>query len=107
KKAKILQKRLRKRNKKNKGRGQKTTTKTVSQESFFNFFSPPTIPDDISLLEDAQSTAIELDFSIAETLKERIIPRGVLYFTGEILLNEDSSYGDSSNSSSQSDDEFP
>ena len=80
----------------------------MPQESFFNFFSPPNIPDDLSLLEDEQGAAIELDFTIADMLKDRVIPKAVLYFTGEILQSGASSEIDQSsdNTSLSADEQF-
>ncbi|KAF8522490.1 nucleosome assembly protein [Hysterangium stoloniferum] len=66
-------------------------------ESFFNFFSPPTPPDEDAIengevnddeLEDIEER-LELDFQIGEDFKERIIPRAVDYFTGKALEYED------------------
>ena len=60
------------------------------------------------MLDDDQGIAIELDFSIAELLKDRVLPKAVLYFTGEILLSGTSSQidGTSDNTSLSADEEF-
>ncbi|KAI6648454.1 Nucleosome assembly protein 1-like 1 [Oopsacas minuta] len=108
-KGKNLTKKLKKKKQRSKGRGQsKVINKLVPQESFFNFFSPPNIPDDLSLLDDEQGAAIELDFTLAEMLKERVIPKAVLYFTGEILQSGESSQIDDSSvdTSISADEEF-
>jgi nucleosome assembly protein 1-like 1 len=69
----------------------RTVTKTVQNDSFFNFFNPPSVPDDdeaIEMDEDMQSL-LGTDFEIGHFIRERIIPRAVLYFTGEALEDDD------------------
>merc|ERR1712058_15622 len=70
--------------------------KTSEQEadSFFNFFNPPVLEegDDKSVLAE--------DFEIGFAIKEKIIPRAVLYFAGEIDDDDD----DSSSVASDTDD---
>lgn len=64
--------------------------KTVPCESFFNFFSPPKAPDDDD--EDVASDIeerLELDYTLGEDIKEKLIPRAVDWFTGEALQYED------------------
>lgn len=64
--------------------------KTVPVESFFNFFKPPTVPED-----DADDVAsdiderLELDYQIGEDIKEKLIPRAVDWFTGAALAYEE------------------
>uniref|UniRef100_A0A673JF64 Nucleosome assembly protein 1-like 1 n=1 Tax=Sinocyclocheilus rhinocerous TaxID=307959 RepID=A0A673JF64_9TELE len=63
-----------KKKQKHKGRGTtRTVTKTVPNDSFFNFFSPPEAAD----------------FEIGHFIRERIVPRAVLYFTGEAIEDDD------------------
>lgn len=58
--------------------------KVVKTDSFFNFFDPPILPDDENdPLFDDINAILETDFEIAHFLKERVVPRAVLYFTGE------------------------
>lgn len=53
-------------------------------ESFFNFFTPPDVPNDpASALFEAVNAVLEADFEIGHYIKDRIVPRAVLYFTGE------------------------
>jgi len=65
--------------------------KTVPVESFFNFFKPPTVPED----DDADDVAsdiderLELDYQIGEDIKEKLIPRAVDWFTGAALAYEE------------------
>ncbi|RLU19501.1 hypothetical protein DMN91_008058 [Ooceraea biroi] len=85
-----------KKNQKHKSRGSmRTVTKTVQNDSFFNFFSPPNVPDDseADLDEDTQAL-LTSDFEIGHYIRERIVPRAVLYYTGEGLEDEDEDYED-------------
>uniref|UniRef100_A0A5F8H4E8 Nucleosome assembly protein 1 like 1 n=1 Tax=Monodelphis domestica TaxID=13616 RepID=A0A5F8H4E8_MONDO len=78
-----------KKKQKHKGRGTvRTVTKTVSNDSFFNFFSPPEVPESGDLDDDAEAI-LAADFEIGHFLRERIIPRSVLYFTGEKEADEE------------------
>lgn len=83
-----------KKKQKHKSRGSvRTITKTVQNDSFFNFFNPPSIPDDEDAEVDDETQAIlAADFEIGHFIRERIVPRAVLYFTGEAL--EDDEYDD-------------
>lgn len=46
------------------------------QSSFFNFFTSPIINDDWKLARD---------FQIGHYIRENIIPKAILYYTGEIF----------------------
>ncbi|BHF63792.1 nucleosome assembly protein nap1 [Sparganum proliferum] len=63
----------------------RTVTKTVKRDSFFNFFDPPkeslTEPD----LDEEVVDLLHEDFKIGHHLREYVIPRAVLFFTGEAL----------------------
>ncbi|XP_065158357.1 nucleosome assembly protein 1-like 1 isoform X2 [Atheta coriaria] len=77
---------------KHKSRGLvRTITKTIQNDSFFNFFSPPTIPDDINA-DDVDEELRELlttDFEIGHYMRERVVPKAVLYYTGEAIDDEE------------------
>jgi len=83
----------------------RTITKQVQNDSFFNFFSPPQVPDndDAEVDEETQAT-LAADFEIGHFIRERVVPRGVLYFTGE-ALDDDDDYEDGDESESDSEDE--
>ncbi|XP_052800408.1 nucleosome assembly protein 1-like 1 isoform X3 [Mya arenaria] len=66
----------------------RTIQKTVQSDSFFNFFNPPTAPEDEEMDEDTEAL-LAADFEIGHFIRERIVPRAVLYFTGEAMENED------------------
>ncbi|XP_041440893.1 nucleosome assembly protein 1-like 1-B isoform X4 [Xenopus laevis] len=83
-----------KKKQKHKGRGTvRTVTKTVPNDSFFNFFSPPEVPENGELDDDAEAI-LTADFEIGHFLRERIIPRSVLYFTGEAIEDDDDDEGE-------------
>jgi len=68
-------------------------TREEETDSFFNFFNPPN-------KEDCDMNALAEDFEIGFAIKEKIIPRAVLYFAGEIDYDDD----DSSSVASDTDD---
>ncbi|CAH1971730.1 unnamed protein product [Acanthoscelides obtectus] len=75
-----------KKRQKHKSRGTvRTVTKTVQNDSFFNFFNPPSIPEnskDEDVDEDIRNL-LTTDFEIGHYIRERIVPRAILFFTGE------------------------
>lgn len=74
---------------KHKGRGTKRTVmKTVQNDSFFNFFAPPVVEEDEEPDEETEAL-LTADFEIGHFFRESIIPRAVLYFTGEALEDDD------------------
>ncbi len=66
----------------------RTVTKTVQNDSFFNFFNPPEVEDGEEPDEDTEAL-LAADFEIGHFIRERIVPRAVLYFTGEALEDDD------------------
>ncbi|KAK2726540.1 hypothetical protein QYM36_000839 [Artemia franciscana] len=72
-----------KKKQKHKSRGSmRTITKTVTNDSFFNFFNPPTVRPGDEIDEDVQALATA-DYEIGHYIRERVVPRAVLYFTGK------------------------
>merc|ERR1712071_132250 len=68
----------------------RTVTKTVQNDSFFNFFNPPTVSDDPEVeVDDDTRALLTADFEIGHYIRESIIPRAVLYFTGEALMDDE------------------
>ncbi len=74
-------------------------------ESFFNFFSPPKVPDDeddgVSDIEER----LELDYQLGEDIKEKLIPRAIDWFTGEALAYEELEEDDEEGEFEDEDDE--
>eukprot|EP00775_Hariotina_reticulata_P013193 gene13193-13324_t len=70
----------------------KPQTKLEPVESFFNFFSPPQIPEDDADLDGEEMEAlheeIEADFDAGDTIRSKLIPHAVAWFTGEALEDE-------------------
>uniref|UniRef100_A0A8C4RFF1 Nucleosome assembly protein 1-like 1 n=1 Tax=Eptatretus burgeri TaxID=7764 RepID=A0A8C4RFF1_EPTBU len=65
-------------------------TRSSPTRSFFSFFNPPHEPlvmaDD---MDEEEATLLATDFEMGQLFRERLIPRAVLYFTGEILDDYD------------------
>ncbi|XP_066600029.1 nucleosome assembly protein 1-like 1 [Prorops nasuta] len=79
-----------KKNQKHKSRGSmRTVTKTVQNDSFFNFFSPPEILENEVNVDSAVEALLVSDYEIGHYIRERIVPKAVLYYTGEVLEDED------------------
>ncbi|XP_064480227.1 nucleosome assembly protein 1-like 1-B isoform X2 [Ornithodoros turicata] len=75
---------------KHKSRGSvRTVTKTVQNESFFLFFNPPNAGGDGTELDGDTEALLAADFEIGHFLKDRVIPRAVLYFTGEAVQDDE------------------
>ncbi|KAH8382369.1 hypothetical protein KR009_003210 [Drosophila setifemur] len=64
----------------------------VNESSFFDFFSPPILP---AKTEDPNycdiNAILQNDFELGFYLKERVIPKAVIFFTGEIADCQSSS----------------
>ncbi|XP_021293981.1 nucleosome assembly protein 1;4 isoform X2 [Herrania umbratica] len=65
----------------------KPVTKTENCRSFFNFFNPPQIPDDDDDIDDELAEELqdrmEHDYNIGSTIRDKLIPHAVSWFTGE------------------------
>ncbi|CAH2087890.1 unnamed protein product [Euphydryas editha] len=80
-----------KKKQKHKSRGSvRTVTMSVQADSFFNFFSPPLMPDDpkSTLASDTQAL-LTADFEVGHYIRERVVSRAVLLYTGEGLDEDD------------------
>lgn len=88
----LTQKVLKKKPKKG-SKNTKPITKTENCESFFNFFNPPQVPeDDDDIDEDTAEqlqNEMEQDYDIGSTIRDKIIPHAVSWFTGEAVQGED------------------
>ncbi|XDA72520.1 hypothetical protein R6Z07F_002800 [Ovis aries] len=81
-----------KKKQKHKGHGTvHTVTETVSNDSFFNFFAPPDVPESGDLDDDSEAI-LAADFETGRFLRERMIPGSVLYFTGAAIEHDDDDY---------------
>uniref|UniRef100_A0A3Q7HQ62 Nucleosome assembly protein 1 n=1 Tax=Solanum lycopersicum TaxID=4081 RepID=A0A3Q7HQ62_SOLLC len=65
----------------------KLIIKTEECESFFHFFDPPQLPEDAEELDEETAELLqgqmEQDYEIGSTIREKIIPHAVSWFTGE------------------------
>uniref|UniRef100_A0A6I8NNE4 Nucleosome assembly protein 1 like 4 n=1 Tax=Ornithorhynchus anatinus TaxID=9258 RepID=A0A6I8NNE4_ORNAN len=79
-----------KKKQKHKGRGTvRTVTKQVPSDSFFNFFSPIRASGDGEALDEDSEFTLATDFEIGHFFRERVVPRAVLYFTGEAIEDDE------------------
>ena len=90
----VTRRHIRRRTKDKKVTSPKYVTKVEPQESFFLFFSPPVVKEFLEDMSDDSRNELETDFTMGEVIKEKVIPRAVLYFTGE--MDEDDSGGEES-----------
>ncbi|XWS70020.1 hypothetical protein CRYUN_Cryun03dG0013200 [Craigia yunnanensis] len=85
---KLLKKKLKKGSK-----NAKPITKTEDCESFFNFFNPPQIPDDDEDIDEDTAEELqnqmEQDYDIGSTIRDKIIPHAVSWFTGEAIQGDE------------------
>jgi nucleosome assembly protein 1-like 1 len=73
--------------------------------SFFDFFDPPKLPENPEDPKYAEINAsLQNDFEIGFYIKERVIPKAVLFFTGEI--SDCQSSEESESESEDEDDEY-
>ncbi|KAH0642332.1 hypothetical protein KY290_033926 [Solanum tuberosum] len=73
----------------------KPIIKTEECESFFHFFDPPQLPEELDE-ETAEllQGQMEQDYEIGSTIREKIIPHAVSWFTGEAVPIDDEEEGD-------------
>jgi len=94
-----------KKKQKHKQRGSvRTVSKTVDAPSFFNFFNPPQAAEGEDMEEDVQ-LRLTTDFEIGQYIRERIVPRAVLFFTGEALEDDEEEDYDEEEDEDEAEDE--
>eukprot|EP00884_Botryococcus_braunii_P023655 jgi/Botrbrau1/9974/Bobra.0012s0068.2 len=88
-------------------------TKEEPTSSFFNFFSPPVLPEaedeDDEEFEELRE-ALEDDLSVGELIRHNLIPKAVRYYTGEIVaddedVDEEDEYGEDDDEDDEDEDE--
>jgi nucleosome assembly protein 1-like 1 len=80
-----------KKKQKHKARGAvRTVSKQVPNDSFFNFFNPPDVPEEEEKLDEESQNILATDFEIGHFLRARIIPRAVLFYTGDLVDDDES-----------------
>lgn len=71
--------------------------------SFFDFFSPPIVHENgIQDMSDDDQIRLEADFQFGLLLKQQVIPKALLYYTGEALSPYGFDIEDTSSNSSSS-----
>jgi len=84
-----------KKRQKHKNRGTiRVVTKEVQTDSFFNFFTPPNVPEDpeAEIEDNEEMRMLAADFEIGHMLRDSIVPKAVLYYTGEVGDEDDGDY---------------
>ncbi|XP_071715969.1 nucleosome assembly protein 1;2-like [Rutidosis leptorrhynchoides] len=88
----LTQKILKKKPKKG-SKNSKPITKTEDCESFFNFFNPPQVPEDEDDIDEDEAEELqnqmEQDYDIGSTIRDKIIPHAVSWFTGEAAQEDE------------------
>eukprot|EP00804_Cyclotella_cryptica_P023930 CCRYP_010049-RA/>CCRYP_010049-RA protein AED:0.00 eAED:0.00 QI:872/-1/1/1/-1/1/1/152/251 len=72
------------------GAGQiRTISKEERVESFFHFFSPPKMPALAEIMDEEEADAVEEafdhDYDVAQAFRGCIVPKAILWFTGEAM----------------------
>jgi len=80
----VTQKKVTKRQKNKKTGTTRTVVKTVQTDSFFNFFNNPEWVEESDDMSEALADAFHTDTNLGSFFRERLVPRAVLYFTGEM-----------------------
>ncbi|XP_037726854.1 nucleosome assembly protein 1-like 1 [Drosophila subpulchrella] len=67
----------------------RSVTKVMPRESFFRFFAPPQALD-LSLADEKTKLILGNDFEVGFLLRTQIVPKAVLFYTGDLVdsLNE-------------------
>ncbi|KAH0448878.1 hypothetical protein IEQ34_022678 [Dendrobium chrysotoxum] len=104
----LTQKVLKKKPKKG-SKNSKPITKTEICESFFNFFSPPQVPEDDDELDEETAEQLqdqmEQDYDIGSTIRDKIIPHAVSWFTGEAVHEEFGDIGEDEDDGDEDEDD--
>ena len=71
----------------------RTITKKERTESFFHFFTPPKMPALTAVMDEEEADAVEEafdhDYDVAQAFRGHLIPRAVLWFTGEAMMMDE------------------
>lgn len=71
----------------------KTVKKQQRVESFFHFFTPPTLPFEEQDLDETEEDKlmhfVDADFELGLEFRDKIVPYALLWFTGEAMGGED------------------
>jgi nucleosome assembly protein 1-like 1 len=95
------------RNNKGKKSGQiRTVVKQERVPSFFHFFEPPELKEDVDEEEaEAMEEEFDRDFEVAQAFRVQLVPNAIAYFTGEANEEEDGDYEDDDDEDDEGDDD--
>eukprot|EP00667_Euglena_gracilis_P011497 EG_transcript_11747 len=102
---------IKKKKVKGRGKGTKQITKEEPCESFFNFFKPPQLPDDMDEededdeLGDTLEELIEQDYEIGCAIKDQVVAKAVSWYTGEAADHDDDDDDDDEDGDEDDDDD--
>ncbi|XVF88770.1 hypothetical protein PTKIN_Ptkin19aG0078400 [Pterospermum kingtungense] len=104
----LTQKILKKKPKKG-SKNAKPITKMEDCESFFSFFSPPQVPDDDEDIDEDTAEELqnqmEQDYDVGSTIRDKIIPHAVSWFTGEATEGDELDLDDEDDDGDEDEDE--
>ena len=70
----------------------RTITKKERTESFFHFFTPPKMPGLMDVIDEDEADAVEEafdhDYDVAQAFRGHLIPRAIMWFTGEAMMED-------------------
>lgn len=71
----------------------RTLKKRERTESFFHFFTPPKMPGLMDVMDEEEADAVEEafdhDYDVAQAIRGHLIPKAVLWFTGEAMMMDE------------------
>mmetsp|Transcript_17242 Transcript_17242/g.31158 ORF Transcript_17242/g.31158 Transcript_17242/m.31158 type:complete len:449 (+) Transcript_17242:35-1381(+) len=74
----------------------RTLKKKERVESFFHFFTPPKMPALMDVMDEEEADAVEEafdhDYDVAQAVRGHLIPKAVLWFTGEAMMIDDEGF---------------
>lgn len=80
--------------------------KEVERDSFFYFFKPPQMPEGVPDEDNEELGAVmAVDFELGEVIRQSIIPKAALYYTGYMMDEEEDEDDDDIDDSDDDDDD--
>lgn len=85
----VTQRKMTKKQKNKKTGTTRTVVKTIQTDSFFNFFGNAEWVEESEDMDEEVADTFHTDITLGSFFRERLIPRAVLYFTGELANFEE------------------
>lgn len=79
-------------------KGGRNVPKVMPRESFFRFFSPPQAMH-LSLADEKTKMVLGADFEVGYLLRTQIVPKAILFYTGDIVDNVNDEFCQADNAS--------